>query len=194
VRKILINEADFAKALNVLGHIEEMKAIIQARNWDGLERQSELRCQEYAGEVDSHRISGVSLRPYQESLTTGLSAAVAKATALGARAIYFEFDTDYEWRSSFFICPAYPRQWERLLGIDYLEEMEGPEMPTFAKIYGEFDAFTPRETTMESYLIARTFACFGRASQQITDAGFAIGIAFHDQGEIIQMCHGAEVF
>src|SRR6185295_12876851 len=97
-----INEADFAKALNVLGHIEEMKVITQARNWDGLERQSELRCQEYAGEADSHRISGISFRPYQESLTAGLSAAVAKATSLGARAIYFEFDTNYEWRSSFF--------------------------------------------------------------------------------------------
>ena len=127
------------------------------------------------------------MRDYQETLTTGLSVAVAKAKAAGARAIYFEFDVDYNWRSWFFICPEYPRRWQRLLGRDYLEEIDGPEMPWLSKVYREFDAYTPREATMESYLIARTFACFGRASQQFADLGITICMAFHDQGEIIQL-------
>src|SRR5262245_37978683 len=100
-----MNEADFTKAINVSGHVHEMKAFIQAYNWDALERQSELRCREYAGEAESDRISRISLVQYQELLTNGLLAAVAKTKVLGARAVYFEFDTDYDWRSSFFICP-----------------------------------------------------------------------------------------
>jgi hypothetical protein len=94
---------------------------------------------------------------------------------------------DYQWRSWYFICPEYPRAWNRLRGIDYLEQVDGPDMSNFAKILDGFDAFTPREATMESYLIARTFACIGRASQVLLGSGIAIGIAFRDQGEIIRL-------
>ena len=64
---------------------------------------------------------------------------------------------DYDWRSWFFICPDYPERWGRLLGSDYREEVEGPKLRSFANVLGSFEAFTPRETTMESYLIGRTF-------------------------------------
>ncbi len=190
-----MNESDFIKASNVFSHIELMKALIQARDWDGLELQSELRCREHAGETDSRRVLRISLRAYQESLVSALSEAVSKANVSGARAIYFEFDMDYDWRSWFFICPEYPKRWERLLGSDYLEEIDGPEMPQFAKIYGELQAFAPipRDASMTSYLIARTFACFGRASQQFAESGVAIGMAFHDQDEIIRVYEGSNV-
>lgn len=187
-----MNDKEFIKALNGFEHIEMMKPLIQSGDWDGLECQSEIRCRDHAGETESRRIARVSVRTYQESLTAGLTVAISKAKASNAKAVYFEFDMDYDWRSWFFICPEYPKRWQRLLGSDYLEEVDGPEMRRFSKIYAEFDAFTPREATMESYLIARTFACFGRASRQFADSGIAICMAFHDQDEIVRLYEGTK--
>jgi hypothetical protein len=184
-----MNDSDFIKASNVFSQIETMKPVIRACDWNGLERQAELRCREHAGEADSQGISRISLRAYQEAVASSLSSAVGKANAAGAKAIYFEFDMEDGWRSWFFICPIYPKRWDRLLGSDYLEDMDGPRMPQFANAYCELQIFAPvpREATMTSYLIARTFACFGRASQPFAGSGIAFGMAFHDQDEIIKL-------
>jgi hypothetical protein len=187
-----MNESDFIKASNVFSQIELMKPLIRACDWVGLEQQSELRCQEHAGETDSLSISRVPVQAYQTALASSLSFAVAKANAASAKAIYFEFDMEDGWTSWFFICPTYQERWDRLLGTDYLEEIDGPRMPQFAEIYGELQIFAPvpREATMTSYLIARTFACFGRASQPFAASGISFGIAFHDQDEIIRLHDG----
>jgi hypothetical protein len=62
-------------------------------------------------------------------------------------------------------------------------------MPKLAGIYDELQIFAPvpREACMTSYLIARTFASFGRASRSFADSGVAFGMAFHDQDEIIRV-------
>jgi hypothetical protein len=188
-----MKESDFIKASNVFAHVETMKPLIRACDWDGLEQQSELRCREHAGDTDTRRISRISLRLYQEALTGALSLAVGKAHLLGAKAIYLEFDMDYDWRSWLFICPVYPKHWDRLLGTDYMEEIDGPEMPRFANIYGKLQFIgLARDACMISYLIARTFACFGRVSQQFAGAEVALGIAFHDQDEIIRLYENTE--
>ena len=180
-----MNDSDFAKSLDVYGQMEMMKPLIQAGDWHGLECQSEVRCREYAGEANARRISRISVRAYEASLGAGISFSIHKAKALGARAIYFEVDIDYNWRSWFFICLKYPTRWNRLLGSDYMEEVDGPEMPRFFNVYRSFDAFTPTETTMESYLVARTYACFGRATQPFANSGVAMAMGFHDPIDII---------
>jgi hypothetical protein len=165
-----------------------MKPFLRACDWDGLEQQAQTLCLERAGERNACRIARISLRSYQETLTSALALAVRKASSSGAKAIYFEFDMDYDWRSWFFICPVFPEHWDRLLGRDYSEEFDGPEMPRFAKIYGELQFIgLASDACMIGYLIARTFASFGRASQQFAHSGVTLGIAFHDQDEIIRM-------
>ena len=184
-----MNDNDFIKASNVFSQVEMMKPLIRACDWDALERQAEARCREHAGESDTRSIASILLQPYEQALGSSLSLAVSKARASDAKAIYFEFDMEDGWRSWLFICPHYPQRWDRLLGSDYLEELDGPRMPNLASIYGELQIFAPvpRETCMTSYLVARTFACFGRASQPFAGLGVAMGMAFHDQDEIIRV-------
>jgi hypothetical protein len=166
--------------------MEMMKPFIQAGDWRGLESESEMRCRAFAGEPNARRISRIPVRAYEASLSTGIALSISKARALAARSIYFEVDMDYNWRSWFFICPNYPARWNRLLGSDYVEEVDGPEMPRFFNIYRTFDAFTPTETTMESYLVARTYACFGRAGHPFANSGVAMAMGFHDPGELVR--------
>ena len=94
---------------------------------------------------------------------------------------------DYEWRSKFFICPRSPEKWDRLLGVDYTEELEGPSLPEFALIYAEHCFMpNPKDIAVTSYLIARTFAAFGSASDSFRSAGLAIFAAFHDQEAMLK--------
>jgi hypothetical protein len=44
-----MNDNEFIKALNGFEHIQMMMPLIRAVDWDGLERQSEMRCREHAG-------------------------------------------------------------------------------------------------------------------------------------------------
>jgi hypothetical protein len=187
-----MNESDFVKASNVFSQIEMMKPLIRVSDWTGLEQQCEQRCRDHAGQADTQRIAGVSMQAYEEALSRALSQAIGNCKASGAKAIYFEFDMEYDWRSWLFICPAYPTRWDRLLGTDYLEEVDGPKMAALAKIYGELQLFAPvpREASMTSYLIGRTFASFGRSSQRFANSGVAFGMAFHDEDEIIRVHEG----
>jgi hypothetical protein len=183
-----MSESADTKAWNVFSQVEAMKPFLRAWNWDGLEQQAQTLCLEHAGERNTRRIARISLRPYQDALTSALTLAASRASSSGAKAIYFEFDMELGWRSWFFICPVFPEHWDRLLGRDYSEEFDGPEVPRFAKIYGELQFIgLASDACMIAYLIARTFASFGRASHQLAHSGITLGIAFHDQDEIIRL-------
>lgn len=183
-----MSESHDIKAWNVFTQVEMMKPLLRDCDWDGLEQQSQALCLEHAGERGTRRIARVSLRSYQESLASVLTLAVSRASSSDSKAIYFEFDMDYDWQSWFFICPIFPERWDRMPGRDFLEFADGPTMPRFAKIYGELQFIgVAGDTCMIGYLIARTFACFGRASQQFAHSGVTLGIAFHDQDEIIKL-------
>jgi hypothetical protein len=188
-----MNESADAKAWNVFSQVEAMKPFLRACNWDALEQQAQTLCLEHASEGNTRRIARISLRSYQDALTSALNFAVSRASSSDAKAIYFEFDMDYDWRSWFFICPVFPEHWDRLLGRDYSEEFDGPEMPRFARIYAELQFIgLASDACMIGYLIARTFASFGRASQRFAHSGVTLGIAFHDQDEIIRMYEDAK--
>ncbi|MBJ7968333.1 hypothetical protein JDS84_33600, partial [Bacillus cereus] len=56
-----------------------------------------------------------------------------------AEAIYFEYDMDNDWNSTFFICDEYTKLSEEDddWASDWISEVEGPDLKEFAQIYNE---------------------------------------------------------
>ena len=108
-----------------------------------------------------------------------------------APAIYFEYDLDNNWDSTFFICKEYSAlednddDW----ASNWNEDLQGPRLKEFANIY-EIDGFDINETAVGStiYLIARTVISYAKAYQVLSDeSSLAVCIAFHDQDPIIRI-------
>jgi hypothetical protein len=170
--------------------IEKMDSFISARDWHGLESAYNQIARRLAGEIQATRISGVALANYQKTLAKKLRLTVKKAQARKAKAIYFEYDLDNDWESTFFICPDYNPQsigdddW----ACDWTENIAGPDMPAFCALYRKH-GFTQEKQAVGSaaYLIARTVAVFGRCVEEIKTDDVAVCIAFHYQDPIMRV-------
>lgn len=176
--------------MEVYTNIERMEPYLLARDWDGLERSFEAVCREKAGEAQASRISRVDLTGYEAALRDGLRGAMIAARVVGAKAIYFEYDLDNRWDSTFFACQGYaPRSagdddW----ACEWAADITGPSLEEFGKIYLEND-FARNDTAIGStvYLVARTVAAFGRAAEGLDIGNVALCIGFHDQDPITRL-------
>lgn len=106
-----------------------------------------------------------------------------------AAALYFEYDMDNDWQSSFFICNDYTMLSEEDddWASDWISSVKGPDLKEFAKIYAEngFD-YNEEAIGITLYLIIKTVILFGKVAESI-EINIPICIGFHDQDPIMRI-------
>jgi hypothetical protein len=182
--------------LQMAEFLESMEPHVRARGWDRMEAQGRGACVRLTGAPAATEIEAVSLSRYEGQLRSGLKRAVKRAAKLGALAVYFEYDLDNGWDGNFFLCREYVPQ----AGVeeadegedwasDWIEYVAGPAQPKLAAIYAAQRGFseTPEQVGRTAFLVARTVAAFGRASEGLDTQGLAVCVAFHDGEPIFRI-------
>ncbi|MDY7080497.1 MAG: hypothetical protein SXV54_26760 [Chloroflexota bacterium] len=170
---------------DIYGYLEEMPRWIRRKDWTGLESRFQELANELAGVTQANRIAKIVFSQYQKSLSENLRRAIKRASDRGAKALYFEYDLDNDWQSTFFICDKYAPESEGNddWACEWVEDLAGPKFPALGEVYLEngFDR-TEAAKGCTLYLIARTVAAFGRClDEHLAPATLAVCVAFHDQ-------------
>ncbi len=167
-------------------YVDEIEDFIEKKDWQGLEEKFYFLCSDLSGKEVADKIKEINLLDYEKSLKEGINSALNKGKEKKAKAVYFEYDMDNCWNSTFFICSDYA---DKTAGdddwaCDYLEDFEGPSMEGFFN-----DSFMELMGINEVnlYLIARTVASFGKVSQGIDTEGLALCMAYHDQDPVMRI-------
>jgi hypothetical protein len=182
--------------LEVAELLEGLEPAVRAGRWDRVEAQGRDACVRLAGAAAGTEIEAVSLNRYEGQLRSGLKRAANRAAKLGALAVYFEYDLDNGWDGNFFLCREYVPQsgvedadegedW----ASDWIEDVAGPGQPKLAAIYAAQGGFaeTPEQVGRTAFLVARTVAAFGRATEELDTQGLAVCLAFHDGEPIFRI-------
>ncbi len=175
--------------MRIEDQLEEMRGYIARNDWDGLENTARKRAEKLAGKEIATKIAAVDLSAYSEQLEDAMKDIFESAEDQDAAAVYFEYDMEHQWSSTFFVCPDYSPEDEEDddWAADADEELEGPECAELAEHFdSEFDA-TPKERGINGYLIARTIAAFGRCVETMPDGEFAVCIGYHDQDRVTRI-------
>ncbi|MBW2109798.1 MAG: hypothetical protein JRI36_14220 [Deltaproteobacteria bacterium] len=164
---------------------------IQRQDWTGLESRFQELANELAGVTQADRIAKIDFSKYQKSLSENLHRAIKLASNQEAKALYFEYDLDNDWQSTFFICDEYVPESEGNddWACEWVEDLAGPKFPVLSEIYLE-NGFDRTEVAKGCtlYLIARTVATFGRCLDEYpAPATLAVCVAFHDQDPIFRL-------
>jgi hypothetical protein len=176
--------------MDIHGLIEEMDDFIQARDWDGLEAKHRELCAVHGGRDVADEIADIPMNGYEAAIVKGLDAMLKENPR--CRTVYFEYDMDNGWSGRFFSCLDYTsREDAGDRGDDWACEfdecVEGPSQQEFFVFYHSgFDA-GEEAVAINSYLIARTVASFGRAAQKVDRGEKVICLAFHDQAPIMRI-------
>jgi hypothetical protein len=140
------------------------------------------------GGRSARRIASTDFNYYNERQYDAYCKALKKVRTADARAIYFEYDIDNSWRSSFYVCKEYA---ELEVGDDdwacrWVSQVRGCGIPEFTEIYNTTDTFcaTPEATAITLYLIARTTAALKATVIRKSPGTIKICIGFHDQDPI----------
>lgn len=169
--------------------LDEMHELINEKNFDEFEDHFYNICIKYAGIKEAQRIKRISLYHYEQSIYIGLLKSIEIVNSHKAKAIYFEYDLDNEWSSSFFICNSYNsiEEDDDDWASEWIKSFEGPSLDMFGEIYKEngFDR-TDKAIGCTIYLIARTVVTFAKACSTI-ESSVPICIGFHDQDPIMRI-------
>jgi hypothetical protein len=186
-------EQTFGKPdMDIFELTERMNEFIVKKDWFGLIAKFQELCTTYAGSKNESMISSISITAYESKLRTGLEKAISKAKEINAKAVYFEYDLDNDWQGKYFICKEYLRldevrnncdNW----ACDYEEAIPGPRFEEFGKLYIPGFDCDDEMIAVNSYLIARTVAAFGKVVHSLDTYDLAIGIAFRDQDPIVRI-------
>jgi len=174
--------------MKIFEYLDLMREHLKEQDWDETESKYRELAVKMCGEKLAGRIAKVDLSEYQDALCESLSKAVEQAENLTAKAVYFEYDIDNDWQGVFLICPDYLPESEEDddWACEWDDEVEGPSLTPFAKIYKKYGAYGDDEkgNGVTLFLIARTVCTFARCVDQLASTQVAICIGFHDQDPI----------
>ena len=175
--------------MDIFDYLEEMQVELFQKSFEEIEAKYYRLCSTIAGDNIAARIRNISLDIFQTKLKSSLQEALHIANEQSVEAIYFEYDMDNDWESTFFICDGYSSLFEEDddWASDWIEEIEGPSNKEFAQIYQEngFDA-TEKARIITLFLIVRTLVAFAKAVKNIkVDVPLCVG--FHDQDPIMRI-------
>jgi hypothetical protein len=171
--------------------LDMIQTFSQQKDWDGLESYFHQYCEGFVSADVAAAIKNVDLDKCEPYLRDKATEALSLAKVYNVKAVYYEYNVQNDWASNFYICPQYnsiemqdddwvvnfiplvnqPEEYEPSLDTepfkfpDFLYQCEGVE----------------ERTVVEYYLIARTTALFGRATETIAWGNIALCIGFHDQ-------------
>jgi hypothetical protein len=171
--------------------LDAMRPLLRERAWGPLERRYKRACVDQDARVAA-AIEAVDLMGYQARLANDLlRASEAVTTAPRIAAVYWEFDVDNKWSSNFFLCSNYrleaagDDEWATEFGADGV--IEGPDMSDLASLYGRTWDRTLADIARNLYLVGRTVATFGRASEHAWPNPLPLCAGFHDQSIVFRI-------
>lgn len=173
--------------MDISAELAKMQERILTENCDAFEARYNNICAAANSEV-AKRIAGTDLNYYNERQFDAYCKALKKARSADAIAIYYEYDIDNDWRSSFFVCKEYaPLE----IGDDdwacrWIAQVRGSGISEFTEVYNATDKFcnTPVATAITLFLIARTTAALKKTVARKPPGTIKICIGFHDQDPI----------
>ena len=175
--------------MNIFDYLEELQAELFEKSYEEMEAKYYELCSTTVKGNAAERIHNISLDTFQKQVKSSLQEAVHIVNEQSAKAIYFEYDMDNDWESTFFICDGYSSLFEEDddWASDWIEEIEGPSNKEFAQIYQEngFDA-TEKAKAITLFLIVRTLVAFGTVAKSIK-LNVPLCIGFHDQDPIMRI-------
>ncbi|WNF23368.1 hypothetical protein [Mesobacillus jeotgali] len=175
--------------MDIFNYLEEMQEDILKCDLATFEKKYYEICLDKSGEDEAITIQKVNMAEYRESVENGISQSLNLAAKSSAKVIYFEYDMDNGWSSTFFICDEYndPFEEDDEWACDWIEEVDGGSLEEFSDIYLEngFDS-TDKALGNTLYLIARTVCLFSGVCQKV-EMNIPICIAFHDQDRIMRV-------
>ncbi|MCF6408129.1 hypothetical protein [Pseudalkalibacillus salsuginis] len=148
-------------------------------------------CINLSGSKLANEIRKVDLNDYISNLTNGLQTAFEIVQNTSAKAIYFEYDLDNDWDSTFFICDEYNpiEEEDDDWACDWIKDFEGPSLDCFSNIYliNGFDR-NNKAIGATIYLIVRTVLSYAKAFEHLLiSSPVPLCIAFHDQDPITRI-------
>ncbi|MFB8427074.1 hypothetical protein ACFC4S_34595 [Priestia megaterium] len=175
--------------MNIFDCLDELQAELFEKSYEEMEAKYYELCSTNVESNEAERIHNINLDTFQMKVKISLEEAVHIVNEQSAKAIYFEYDMDNGWESTFFICNGYSSLIEEDddWASDWIDEIEGPSNKEFAQIYQEngFDA-TEKARVITIFLIVRTLVAFTKAVKNIkVDIPLCIG--FHDQDPIMRI-------
>jgi uncharacterized protein YndB with AHSA1/START domain len=180
---------------NIYDYLYELHLDLQDKSLDEIENKYYKICAKLAGAGRANKIKQIDVSDYVLQLKPSLSQAISSAaTEPNSKAIYFEYDLDNQWESTFFICTEYNPQEEEdeEWACDWEIDIEGPNFLPFGELY-EQSGFDEDDFAIGStmYLVARTVVAFAQAYHALTEKSqLPVCIAFHDQDPIYRIQEG----
>ncbi|MCA1052863.1 hypothetical protein LCM14_23870 [Priestia aryabhattai] len=175
--------------MNIFDCLDELQAELFEKSYEEMEAKYYELCSITVKGNAAERIHNISLDTFQTQIKSSLQEAVRIVNEQSAKAIYFEYDMDSGWESTFFICDGYSSLIEEDddWASDWIDEIEGPSNKEFAQIYQEngFDA-TEKAKAITLFLIVRTLVAFGTVAKSMK-LNVPLCIGFHDQDPIMRI-------
>ncbi|MEI4529357.1 hypothetical protein [Priestia megaterium] len=175
--------------MDIFDYLEEMQVELFQKSFEEIEAKYYLLCSTIAGDNVAARIRNISLDILQTQLKSSLQEALNIANEQSVEAIYFEYDMENDWESTFFVCDEYSSlsedddDW----ASEWIDEIEGPINKEFAQIYQEngFDT-TEKAKAVTLFLVIRTVTALGTVAQSMK-VNVPLCIGFHDQDPIMRI-------
>ncbi|MDN3233149.1 hypothetical protein [Priestia megaterium] len=175
--------------MNIFEYLDEIQAELFQKSFEEIEAKYYEVCSTIAGIDIEKRIRNINLDIYQTQLRSSLYEALHIVNEQSIEAIYFEYDMENDWESTFFVCDEYSSLSEEDddWASDWIEEVEGPINKEFAYIYQEngFDS-TEKAKAVTLFLVVRTVIAFGTVAQSMK-VNVPLCIGFHDQDPIMRI-------
>ncbi|MEK4029363.1 hypothetical protein MKZ02_12620 [Pseudobacillus sp. FSL P4-0506] len=177
--------------MDIFEQLEELQKDLNEKTLDEIEVKYYQLCLKLAGIKLSNEIKEVDLYAYTDELKIGLNKALDIAKSESAKAIYFEYDLDNNWDSTFFICEEYSplEDNEEDWACDWIEDLEGPSLERFSEIYSK-NGFDGSNVAIGStiYLVTRTVVSYVKVFKELSStSSIPVCIAFHDQDPILRV-------
>ncbi len=171
--------------MKIFDYLEDLYEYIKDNEWDDVENRYRKVAVKLAGKDIIADIDDVNLDGYEEDLEAVLSETVEKCEDEGYTALYFEYDMDEDWESSFSCYSRYTAEGEdeEEEWMENLEDKsEGPTLPDFGEIYKKYCAGDDaRSAGVMLYLIVKTVCALGRRLENIQTSSLAVCIGYSNQ-------------
>ena len=173
--------------MNVFDELSNMQKLIFNNNWGEFEKHYHSLCESYSPDLAKQIASGES-QYLTDRIFGSYCKALKKARKNNAKAIYYEYDLDNDWKTAFFVCPEYYPINEKNddWACHWLSDHIAPGIHDFGKIYAKLGGFcnSDENTAVTLYMIARTTSILNSIIQRKPPQNINICIGFHDQDPI----------
>jgi hypothetical protein len=176
--------------LDLVTGLDHLRPLLEARRWPELEWTAQQVCVALSGPFCAERVAAVDTSTYEEELHRAALEAALNCPP-EAHAVYFEFDPDNDWESTFFLCSGeHPDGGENTeWACDWVHHVAGPDFEPFARLYAEHAGAHRGASGIGCalYLLVRTLVACERALDGVDFGDRVVFVAFHDAEDVLRV-------